>query len=369
MGFFADVPSYAKIIVDEPPEIRQHANPNYRIIFHTAALVEEALKAIPEGTDADGQVYSKEARQAGEALEEAKKMLFQVVSGEGPEEKPIRSFIDASTSTTNEPRSLDDRMHSLECKLDTLLSKPSYAATLQHPLHPVSSLPAGPVTAPAAKAVSPEETRFVVEVESLVPENFNPLPLRDSLNGLLPKECSKFTAIRRSWKGNLVCYTLGDSTTTIKAFETWAPGIPFGAIQVNAKEKWARRILYLSQPCTSAFLLNTELREFNTELRLATNPQLLTPTVALLLFSTEIEAPQHVFAFATSWRLASYQARTSTEIERAKQSKEVMKQKEKIGEVAEVSWATQMEESEGAGGMEEVVGEPAEELMDETPEN
>ena len=59
-----------------------------------------------------------------------------------------------------------------------------------------------------------------------------------------------------------------------------------------------------------------------------------------------------------------------TEIERAKKSREVKKkQKEKIGEVAEVSWATQMEESEGAGVMEEVVGEPAEELMDETPEN
>ena len=80
------LPGYAKIIVDEPPEIRQHANPNYSVIFHAAALVEEALKAIPEGTDAEGQVYSKEARQAREALEEARKILFQVASGEGPEE-------------------------------------------------------------------------------------------------------------------------------------------------------------------------------------------------------------------------------------------------------------------------------------------
>ena len=173
------LPGYAKIIVDEPPEIRQHANPNYRVIFHAAALVEETLKAIPEGTDAEGQVYSKEARQAREALEEARKILFQVVSGERPEKKLIRSFIDASTSTTNEPGSLDDRMHSPKCKLDTLLSKPSYAAALQHPPHPVSSLPAVPVTAPAAKAVSLEETRFVVEVESPVPGNFNPLLLQD----------------------------------------------------------------------------------------------------------------------------------------------------------------------------------------------
>ena len=58
-----------------------------------------------------------------------------------------------------------------------------------------------------------------------------------------------------------------------------------------------------------------------------------------------------------------------TEIEQAKKSREEKKQKEKIWEVAEVSWATQMEESEGAGGMEEVVGELAEVLMDETPEN
>ena len=177
-------------------------------------------------------------------------------------------------------------------------------------------------------------------------------------------------AIRRFRKGNLVCYTLGNLTTTIKAFEAWAPGIPFGAIQVNAKEKLAWRILYLSQPCTSAILLDTELKEFNPELQLATQPRLLTPTVALLLFSTETETPQHVFAFATYRRLANYQARTPTEIERAKKSREVKKkEKEKIGEVAEVSWATQMEESESARGMEEVASEPAEELMDETPEN
>jgi hypothetical protein len=112
------------------------------------------------------------------------------------------------------------------------------------------------------------------------------------------------------------------------------------------------------------------LKEFNPELRLATQPRLLTPTVALLLFSTEIETPQHVFAFATYRQLASYQARTPTEIERAKKSREGKKKEEgRIGEVAEVSWATQMEESEGEGGMEEVVSEPAEEMMDEAPEN
>ena len=175
---YSIIPGYAKIISLEPTEIRQHANPNYRVICHAAALVGEALK---EG------VHSIEGRQVREALEEARKILFQVVSGDEPEEKPIRSFIDASTSTTNEPRSLADRMHSLECKLDTLLSKPSYAAALQHPTREVSSLSAVSVTAPVAKALSLEETRFVVEVESPVRENFNPLPLRDSLNGLLQR--------------------------------------------------------------------------------------------------------------------------------------------------------------------------------------
>ena len=92
------------------------------------------------------------------------------------------------------------------------------------------------------------------------------------------------------------------------------------------------------------------MKEFNPELQLATQPRLLTPTVALLLFSTETETPQHVFAFATYRRLASYQARTPTEIDRAKKSREMKKEKEKIGEEVEVSWATQMEVSEVPGG-------------------
>ena len=60
---YSIIPGYAKIIFHEPTEIRQHANPNYRVICHAAALVGEALKE---------SVYSIEGRQAREALEEAR---------------------------------------------------------------------------------------------------------------------------------------------------------------------------------------------------------------------------------------------------------------------------------------------------------
>ena len=270
-------------------------------------------------------------------LEEARVLLEKVASGrvtevgEGPgnsisednTQNSTRCFVDVSTTTTSEDLSLSDRIHSLECKLDKLLSKPSYASAVQQ-----ASPPCGKATSSAhtPSQVRTEDTRFIIEVEDPVPENFNPLPLRETLNQLLPTHCSRFTALRRSRKGNLVCYTQGNPRTTIESFEIWASGIPFGAIRVNAEEKWARRILYLSTPCTSAFELEEELKQFNQGLLLTMTPRLLTPTVALLLFPSEEETPQHLFAFATYRRLASYRIRQAAETARAQRNGKAVEQ-------------------------------------------
>jgi len=92
-------------------------------------------------------------------------------------EKETRLFVDASTTTTTtEHTSLCDRIQSLEEKLDKLFIKPSYTSALQQ--NKVASPPTvAPTQIPASRQVQLEDTRFVVEVEDAVPENFNPLPL------------------------------------------------------------------------------------------------------------------------------------------------------------------------------------------------
>ena len=296
-------------------------------------------------------------------------------------EKETRLFVDASTTTTTEHTSLCDRIQSLEDKLDKLFTKPSYASALQQN-KTASPAAVAPSQIPASRQLQLEDTRFVVEVEDAVPENFNPLPLRETLNALLPKGCPRFTAIRRSRKGNLICYTLGNPIRTINSFDIWASAVPFRATRVNAEDKCARRILYLSHPCTSTASLDSELRQSNPELQLATTPRLLTPTVALLLFPSEQEAPHHVFAFATYRRLASYLVRTTGEVEHAKKRREKKgkerekeMEKEKSGkeerEAKEIaaSWATQMEECEGEERGEEEENEIPEVVMEETSQN
>ena len=65
------------------------------------------------------------------------------------------------------------------------------------------------------------------------------------------------------------------------------------------EERWAQRILYLEYTCPSATLLEEELKQCNPRLQLMMTLRLLTPTVALLLFPSEDEAPEYLFAFAT----------------------------------------------------------------------
>ena len=212
-------------------------------------------------------------------------------------------FVNVSTTTTIEDLSLSDRLYSLECKLDKLLSKPSYASVV-----PRASPPCRNATSLAytCSQVQIEDIRFIIVVEDLVQENFNLQPPGELLNQLLPTHCSSFTALRRSRQGNLLCYTQSNPHTTIVSFTIWASGIPFEALPVNAQEKWAFWILYLSTPCTSASKLEDQLKQFNPGLLLTITPQVLTPTVALLLFPTEENILQHVFAVATYRRLASY---------------------------------------------------------------
>ena len=94
-------------------------------------------------------------------------------------EKETRLFVDASTTTTVatiEHTSLCDCIQSLEDKLDKLFTKPSYASALEQ--NKAASPPTvAPSQIPASRQVQLEDTRFVVEVEDAVPENFNPLPL------------------------------------------------------------------------------------------------------------------------------------------------------------------------------------------------
>ena len=281
-------------------------------------------------------------------------------SSEDAAENSTRCFVDRSTTTTNEHISLDDRIQSLESKLHRLLNKPSYASALQNQV-PVTYPTQKAVncdSVPATRPISLENTRFVIELENPVLENFDPLPLREKLNRLLPDHCARLTTIQRSQKGNLVCYTLGDPSTTIESFEVWSPGIPFGAIRINAEERWARRILYLENTCPSATLLEEELKQCNPHLRLMMTPRLLTPTVALLLFSSEEEAPEHLFAFATYRRLASYRTRTPAEIQHARARKKEKERGYRNGgeeqeiEEPETAVVEVVEEVEGTEAME-----------------
>ena len=356
--------------------------------LHSTEYANPTNKQIQERRFIDQIHQSLEKLTTGQLEEDMEVTVVSPAVGDKEREKETRLFVDASTTTTlatttTEHISLCDRIQSLEDKLDKLFTKPSYASAVQQ-----NKAPSPPTVAPsqirASRHIQLEDTRFVVEVEDAVPENFNPLPLRETLNALLPKGCPRFTAIRRSRKGNLICYTLGNPIRTINAFDIWASAVPFRATRVNAEDKCARRILYLSHPCTSAASLDSELRQFNPELQLATIPRLLTPTVALLLFPSEQEAPHHVFAFATYRRLASYVVRTTGEVEHAKgrrekkgkeRENEVEKETEQSGkeerEAKEIaaSWATQMEECEGEERGEEEENEITEVVMEETSQN
>ena len=215
--------------------------------------------------------------------------------------RKARHYTDASTATTQETISLADRIRVMEHKLDHLLEKPSYASVIQQhvpsiPSQPVVQLPPTPV----------EDTRCIVEVENPVPKDFGQLTLREKLNNPLPKHASRFTAIRRCHKGNLICYTLGKPTSTIESFEEWSAAIEYKAIRINAEDKWTRRILYMLHDCSSATILEAELKEYNPRIPIAASPHLLSPTVALLLFPCEREIPTSVFTFATYRRLADY---------------------------------------------------------------
>ena len=126
-------------------------------------------------------------------LEEARLLLQKVASGQVSEveegsgkftsehntENSTRHIVDVSTTTTSDNVSLSDRIHSLEYKLDKLLSKPSYASALQQ-----VSTPSGKARSSAQIScqVSTVDTRFIIEVEDPVPGNFNPLPHQETLN-------------------------------------------------------------------------------------------------------------------------------------------------------------------------------------------
>lgn len=126
----------------------------------------------------------------------------------------------------------------------------------------------------------------------------NPLALQENLNRLLPHGCSRFTGIRRSRKGNLICYTVGGPTRAMECLEQWSSGVSFRAIRINAEDKWLRRILYLEIECHSTTILSQELHQSNPGMKLATTPQLLSPTVALLCFTERATVREDIFAFA-----------------------------------------------------------------------
>lgn len=92
-----------------------------------------------------------------------------------------RHYRDASTATTQETISLADRIRVIEHKLDYLLEKPSYASVIQQHVPPIPSQPV--VQSPPTPV---EDTRFIVEVENLVPKDFIPPILREKLHNLLP---------------------------------------------------------------------------------------------------------------------------------------------------------------------------------------
>ena len=338
-------------------------------------MVNRALHAITHASQLHATLYTNPTReqideqrligQAQISLERVTKGQISedleggvTSSSEDAAENPTRCFVDRSTTTTYEHVSLDDRIQSLESKVDRLLNKPSYASALQNhvPVAYPTQKAANCDSAPATRQISLEHTRFVIELDNPVLENFDPLPLREKLNRLLPQHCARLTAIQRSRKGNLICYTLGDPSTIIQSFKVWFPGIPFGAIRINAEERWARRVLYLGNKCPSATLLEEELKKCNPHLRLMMTPRLLTPTVALLLFPSEEEAPEHLFAFATYRRLAGYRTRTPAELQHARARKKEKERGERNGgeerEIEETAVAEVVEEVEGTEEME-----------------
>ena len=145
-------------------------------------------------------------------LEEARVLLENVASGkiskvgegsgnsasENNTQSSTCRFVDISSSTTSENLSLSDRIHSFVYKLDKLLSKPSYASALQQDSPSPSKATRLAHTPYHAHHAQMEDTRFIIEVEDPVPENFNPQPLQEKLNQLLTTNCSRFTPLRRS---------------------------------------------------------------------------------------------------------------------------------------------------------------------------
>ena len=87
-------------------------------------------------------------------------------------------------------------------------------------------------------------------------------------------------------------------------------------MRINGEDKWTWRSVYMASPCSSATILQAELKEFNPGILLAASPHWLSPTVALLLLACKQEIPTSVFAFAPSRCLADYNMRPPLEGER-----------------------------------------------------
>ena len=134
------------------------------------AMVKRAVQLIAHASRLHSTLYEKPTnKQTHERqhLEKARLLLQKVASGQVSEveegsgnftlayntENSTRHFVDVSTTTRSENVSLSDRIHSLEYKLDKLLSKPSSALALQQ------------VSTPSGEATSSAQTPCQVSTE------------------------------------------------------------------------------------------------------------------------------------------------------------------------------------------------------------
>jgi hypothetical protein len=79
-----------------------------------------------------------------------------------------------------------------------------------------------------------------------VGEDFNPTAIRDGLNAHLPYP--EVIEVARSKQGNLVVTCRNAAETVLKCQHLWMPGLP-PVKRVRDEDRWARRVLYLKQPC------------------------------------------------------------------------------------------------------------------------
>ncbi|RPA93117.1 hypothetical protein L873DRAFT_1793858 [Choiromyces venosus 120613-1] len=117
------LPGYREIRTNEQLiDIDIATNPHYHIMIHATMLLEYVLQKYPVKCNKEGKEWEKQVlRSASGLLEQITDWSedeAQQLPGSPGKDPEMRSFVNMSMMTTNEPISLNDRIQILESKLD-----------------------------------------------------------------------------------------------------------------------------------------------------------------------------------------------------------------------------------------------------------